>query len=226
MKGMVAAMLASAVVLAGAPDGHAQIPTAVTTSATARGTAPATRASITLQISARGQTAAAATRDTEQRQQRVRAALERAGRDVGAVRQTRFQVERNTEGAGQAAGRPFEASTSVLVPDVPVSEVGGVIDATLAAGATGIDYIWYTADSTAISRTGLLAQALASARDDATALATAAGGRLGRLLHVSTSPLEQVIESPGLRGGSLIGGFAPSEVSTTVTVYARWEIER
>jgi uncharacterized protein YggE len=226
MKGTVAAMLASALVLVSASDGHAQTPTAVSTSATAQGSAPATRASIVLQISTRGPTAVAATRENEQRQQRVRAALARTGRNVGEVRQMRFAVERESERAGQASGRPFDANTSVLVPNVPVGEVGVVIDSAQAAGATGIEFVWYAADTTAISRTQLLAQALASARDDATALATAAGGRLGRLLHVSTSPLDQVLDLPMQRGGSYVGGFTPSDVSTAVVVYARWEVER
>jgi uncharacterized protein YggE len=225
MKGIVAATLACGLLLAGARDGRAQAPSVVTTSATASGRAPATRASITLRISTHGSTAVAATRENEQRQQRVRAALARVGRDVGEVRQTRFEVDRDPDRTGQAASRPFEANTYVVVPNVTVGDVGAVIDSTLAAGATGIEFIAYSADSTAISRTQLLTQALGSARDDAAALATAAGGRLGRLLHVSTSPLDQLFDSGVQRGGSFIG-FTPSDVSAAVTVYARWEIER
>jgi uncharacterized protein YggE len=197
----------------------------VETTGTASRTAPTTRASILLDISTRGPTAIAATRESEQRQQRVAAAVARLGRPVGEVRLIQFDVQRTYQPARQSASGPFEATASLLVPDLAVGDIGLLIDAVLSAGATGINFIMYEADSLAASRSRLLAEALESARTEAAALATAAGGRLGRLLHVSASPREQVSGIRAFRGGSF-SRLTPSDVSTAVTVSARWEIER
>lgn len=88
--------------------------------------------------------------------------------------------------------------------------------------------ITFESDSVEMGRRTALAQALAKARSDAEALATAAGGSLGRLLEVSARPgflpgaqLEAVVVNA--YAGRSAPAITPPDVVVRVSVQARWE---
>ncbi len=78
-----------------------------------------------------------------------------------------------------------EAAVRLIVKDL--RQVGRLIDMALAAGATDVGNVGFESDSMDAGRRQALAQALSRARGDAVALATAAGGSLGRLLEMKTT---------------------------------------
>jgi len=97
----------------------------------------------------------------------------------------------------------------------------------LRAGATDLPSITFESDSVAIGRRLALGEALAKARSDAEALATAGAGSLGRLLEVSTqagsgyrTSLQAVSLTVAARGAPAI---TPQDVVVQVSVQARWE---
>ena len=69
-----------------------------------------------------------------------------------------------------------------------IEDVGKVIDASLAAGATNIGSVGLYASNTDAARREALQQAVAKARAEAEAAASAAGGSLGALLELTVNP--------------------------------------
>lgn len=204
-------------------------PAVITTTGSATTNLRPTSAVVMLAIEDRSPSAATAAAENAGRQQRVLAALVRIGFSPVQARVTGYSVRADMDfQTGNLRG--YQASASVSVSVSELGKLGVLIDTALAAGATGVDRITYSSDSATIVRTRMLAEAMASARRDAEALARAAGGRLGRLLDVSTSPLS--LDSP--RAFALQPGvteaafdavaFAPRDVTVDATVYARWEM--
>lgn len=97
----------------------------------------------------------------------------------------------------------------------------------IAAGATTIHEVQFESNTLQTARRHALAQALANAHQDAAALAQGAGGRLGRLLRMTTSPDAGTVPEVDLsERGYAASASAPArwrDVVVSVTVEARWE---
>jgi uncharacterized protein YggE len=127
----------------------------------------------------------------------------------------------------------YEARTTLEVTLLDIATLGRLLDAALAGGATDISGVVFESDSVPVARQTALGTALAAARADAETLARAAGGRLGSLRVVSTSP-ESVTEAIAFRamdfsGSGVEGGIARGgvpavrrDVVVAVSVVARW----
>ena len=129
----------------------------------------------------------------------------------------------------------FSARNTIRAEVRRLDDVGKVIDAAINSGATDISSIQFLASSTDQARRTALSDAVKQARNDADAMARAAGGALGRLISISSSGVSQPI---ALRGYALenavvtAGGSAammpptpinPGELSVAAMVFARWE---
>lgn len=125
----------------------------------------------------------------------------------------------------------YRASTSVRVKTATVGAVGSIVEA--ATGAEGtIDAIRYSSADMDALREAALREATLAARADAEVLAEAAGGRLGRLLLITTNQLDRQV---GVYGPVAIGlagiqesgrasvVITPEPIAVTVTVEGRWE---
>jgi uncharacterized protein YggE len=179
--------------------------------------AVADEATVSVTVESRQPTAAAAGSENARRMRAVRQALIRAGVAADSITTTAYSVEPNPERTedGQRQN-DYVAMTAVRVRTRRLELVGPVIEAALAAGASQVDAVRFSASSTARARRAALAQAVAEARGDAEEMARAAGGTLGELLELTT-------------GGSMIRSASSNTTAVSVadiqvqaTVTARW----
>jgi len=159
--------------------------------------------------------------------QSVLDSLGRAGFPRESLQTVAFGVGPNLdyEHGNKVTGYEATATVRLIVHDL--KRIGEIIDLVLRAGATDLPSITFESDSVAIGRRLALGEALAKARSDAEALATAGAGSLGRLLEVSTqagsgyrTSLQAVSLTVAARGAPAI---MPQDVVVQVSVQARWE---
>ncbi|HEV8305140.1 MAG TPA: SIMPL domain-containing protein [Gemmatimonadales bacterium] len=155
--------------------------------------------------------------------------LVRAGFPRESLKTVDFGVGPNIdyEHANKITGYDANATIRLVVRDL--TQVGRVIDLALTAGANDVPNVEFESDSLEIGRRRALREALAKARSDADALATAAGGSLGRLLDVSTvggfgfAPGARLSAVALTASASRAPAFTPRDVVVPVSVQARWE---
>src|SRR5437660_983758 len=119
---------------------------------------------------------------------RVRDTLATLGFAADSIRSVAFGVEPNYDFERGHRLINYEARTVLTVRLRELDRLGSLLDAVLAAGATTIREVQFESDTLETARRHALGQALRAAQQDADALARAAGGRLGRLLQVTTTP--------------------------------------
>jgi hypothetical protein len=125
-------------------------------------------------------------------------------------------------------GPTFSGRSVIRVELTRVDQISAVTSAALAKGAASITPPIFTSSVADSVRRVLLPRALESARRDAEALATAAGGRLGRLVDVSAPTalpnfLSEQNQQVYFNSMYFDNGPRPAPNSTiTSTVTARW----
>jgi uncharacterized protein YggE len=195
------------------------------------------RATVLVSVESRAPTAAAAAADNSQKMASVLRALRGAGLPQSDITTSMYTVGQDPRSMRVAPTLPqppieFLARNTVRANVARVGDIGKVIDAALAAGATSIASVQFSSPTTDDARRTALGMAVAEAQKDADALAKAAGGSLGRLLIMSTSgPV-------GVAGGYSDIYFAeremaaasvyptminPRDLTVTVSVFGRWE---
>lgn len=167
--------------------------------------------------------AVAAVRDTLRRLQ-LDSAVTTASYNVGPDYEPPRPVER--EGPRRIG---YAARTILRVPLGRIDQVGRVIDAGLARGATGVQGVIFESSGAEAARRAALADAAAAARRDAEALAGALGGSVGPLLSVSTAgAIDPRRMNVQMRIAGGIAGYAggtevtPNEIVVTAGVVTRW----
>ncbi len=212
--------------------GRVEPPAEIVVSGHADATIPADRAMLRIAVETRGETAAAAGAENARIQQAVLAALRAAGVEAERMATAGYTVAMNyrPDGPGRSPLQDgYIARNSVHVQLSALDRVGPVIDTALAAGANRIDGVFFTASQTDSARRSALEQAIASARQDATTMARAAGGSLGRLLELSTEfPSRSPYTRQVAAGGTMQAretSITPREVHVNAFVVARWEFQ-
>lgn len=126
-------------------------------------------------------------------------------------------------------GGPTFSGRSVIRVDLPrVEQISAVTSAALAKGAASITPPVFTSSGSDSLRRVLLPRALDAARRDAEAIAAASGGRLGRLLDVSTTQSPQAVfgeQNQQVYFNSMYFDSGPRPAPTsavTTAVTARW----
>lgn len=121
----------------------------------------------------------------------------------------------------------YAARTVVRVRIAKLDQIGRVIDAALAKGATGIEGIQFESSAADEARRQSLAEASIIARRDAEALAAALGGSIGSLISASTVGVDDprrmnvmMRVAGGMAGGTQI---RPDEIVITSGVVTKWE---
>lgn len=136
-----------------------------------------------------------------------------------------YRADRRPEPSG------FTANTSIRAEVRRLESLGRVIDAAIAAGATGISGVQYFASNTDEARRSAMAEAVREARTDADVLARAAGGSLGRLIALNSAGVNQPFPRElGMAGGNVavrgVGAptnMVPGELTVVAMVSGRWE---
>lgn len=135
-------------------------------------------------------------------------------------------------GCTQVFDTTYRIRESIEVRIRDLSKIGAVIDVALARGITDISPIRFSATDVRVARADALREATLRAREQAEVIAAAGGGRIGRVISLSTQT-DYADRSSGLYGVVVTGASeaasgtevtAPS-VSVTVTVYGRWRFD-
>lgn len=191
------------------------------------------RATVLVSVETRAPTAAAASSANAAKMTSVLQGLRNAGLAQTDIATMGFNVGQDPRSMRVAPNLPqppieFLARNMVRATVRRVEDVGKIIDAALAGGATSIASVQMTSQNTEEARRTALAQAVTQAQRDAEVLARAAGGSLGRLLSMSSSPSSfPYSESYGIERDMLASSYAPPimsrDIMLSVTAFGRWE---
>lgn len=136
-----------------------------------------------------GPDAASAGRDNAARMASLRQALERQGiaaRDIATTGYSIRSEVRPSDRTPKERPAGFVARNGIRVTAHALDRVGAMIDAALAGGANQVDEVSFRLADDSALRQQALARAVEHARMKAQTMATAAGGRLGPLLELSS----------------------------------------
>jgi uncharacterized protein YggE len=186
------------------------------------------RAMLTVAVESQAPSAAKAGTDNAARQTRVIDAVKAAGVAAAQIRTSGYNVfPEYAQGDGRAPRiTGYRAHNSVVIEVRDIAAVGKIIDAALAAGANNIGSMSLFASNSDGARKEALQKAVAKARTEAEAVASAAGGSLGSLLELSIEPYG--MPQPLMRqavGNMAMADATPietGELTVNAMVRARW----
>ena len=189
------------------------------------------RATVMINVTTKAASAAGAAAENARVQTRVMDTLRAIGVGNSATTAS-YNVGPNYEDVPQPRTGPrqsgYAARTAIRVRVADLRELGRVIDASLARGATGVDGVFFEASTEDSARREATAEAAATARADAEALARSMGGSLGPMVSATTSfagmdprRMMRTASNNGWVGGASTQ-IAPSEIVISATILARW----
>ncbi len=123
----------------------------------------------------------------------------------------------------------YVARNMVRVQVKDIERIGNYIDVTIAAGANGVNSLDFSTSKEAEFRRTALRTAMQRACEDASAMAEAAGGRLGTLIQAGSSDMSSRPPQPmyAARSQMAVAGestpISAGEMTVTVTVQTRWQ---
>lgn len=221
--------------LAAVPASFAQAPTVpppqVITIATGEATVIPDRATLTLAVETRAQTASAAGAANARLQQSVIAAIVGKGVRGEQISTTGYNLYPNERHSpeGQRTLLGYIARNSIVVNLERIDQVGPVIDAGLGAGANVVSNLQFYSSKYEDVRRTAMQDAVRKAKADAEVLAVAAGGSLGAVLEVQTSdgygprPMYDMAAMSG-RAAAQDTPIVAGEQKVTVSVTTRWAL--
>lgn len=189
------------------------------------------RALLEVSVQTHASTAAAAGNENAQKQQAVIDALKKVGFGADQLSTVNYNLNPDMQydpKTQQSRVSGYSATNTVRVEVRDIAMVGKAIDAALAAGANMITSLSFYASNSDTARRSALAMAVARARDDADAVARAAGGTVGPLLEISTAD----VRPPVVYGArmdlaqqsmaKIATPIEPGEQTINATVTVRW----
>jgi uncharacterized protein len=185
------------------------------------------RAIVRVGVETHARTAADASARNARTVQKVVDTLRTLGYRVDSLRTVGFGVGPNYSYDDGRKLVDYQATATIRVSVTKLDRLGLTLDAVLGAGATDVSNVMFESDREREGRRMALEKALTAAREDATALARAAGGRLGRLLEATTQPRFGPMATAEFGNAAIRAGNAalpPQDVVVTVMVQARWEL--
>jgi uncharacterized protein YggE len=186
------------------------------------------RATILIGLRSRAGTAAQAGADNARRQRAVLDTLRALGLQSDQLSTMNYAVSPEMQYAPNGDSPPRVTGytvTNIVRADVrKLDDVGRVIDAALAKGANEISGLQFFSSKADSVRRVALSRAVANARADADALASAAGGSLGSLIELASTeqagrPVRELMAPMASAKGTPIEA---GEQSFMVSVTARW----
>jgi uncharacterized protein len=190
------------------------------------------RATVLITVETRGATAAAAGADNATRQKATMDALRALGLQKNQLSTAGYNVQPEYN---YSSGQPprvtdYVARNTVRAELQQIDQVGRAIDAALGAGATSISSVQFWATDADSARRAALTAAVTQAREDADAMAHAAGGTLGQLLELS-STATMPTPRPLPMARAMVAGVAsspptdiePGILTTNADVSGRWQ---
>ena len=214
----------------------AQIPvmSSISTSGTGEAKVAPDRAAVMVNVQTRAATAAAAAAENARRTAAVLEALGKLGLPKAQLSTEGYTVypETRYDQTGQAPRvTGYVVTNTVRAETHRPEQAGAIVDAALGAGANMINGLSFYASSIDAPRRQAIAEAVASARADAEAMARAAGGTLGTLIELSTQgptvpprPMYDLgVMARKAEAAAVPTPVNPGEQSISVYVSARWQ---
>ena len=153
--------------------------------------------------------------------------LRAAGATEKQITNGGYSLGQDYESGDRRRPRGFVARNTLRIEVPEVANVGRMLDAALAGGASEIAPIQFIGPDMASARSQALRAAMLDARRDAEALADAAGGSLGKLLSVTTGPSQPRFGSFEATGAVLASAaptvIRPNDVTVSAFASVRWE---
>lgn len=190
------------------------------------------RATIMIAVETRAKTAAEAGQANARKLKAVQDTLIRLGVLRDQIATVHYSVSpewRYVERSQRLVG--YVAQNMLRIQIRKLEQVGQLIDASLAAGATNINSVEFTSSMVDSARRAAITAAVAQARADAEAMARAAGGSLGQLIELTTQDMGprpmmmgQMRSMAASREADQVETpITPGEQTISATVFARWQ---
>ncbi len=188
------------------------------------------RATISISVQTKAPTAAAAAADNATKQSAVLSSLRALGLTNEQLSTTGYNVspEYRYDPNRAPTLTGYTVTNTVLADIHDLKQIGKILDTALASGSNMISSLDFYASNTDSARHEALAAAVAKARSDAEVAATAAGGSLGALMHISVGggnspPQPRPMYAAKVRMESAPETqINPGQQSLTVSVSADW----
>jgi uncharacterized protein len=221
-----------------APSARAQQPSAtppalVTTTATGEERIVPDRARLSIGVQTQAATAADASARNARLQRLVMDTLRALGIPQDRISTSGYNVypeQTYDQQTRRSRITGYNVQNTVIVDLPRVDQVGPALDAVLAKGANLVSSLAFYSSDAEGARRRALANAVQRARQDAEAMARAAGGQLGGLVELSTGfqerPRPVELQMARVAGAAADAATPISEGTQTIlaTVTARWTI--
>jgi uncharacterized protein len=191
---------------------------------------------VTIGVTNPAQNAVDATSENARRFESIIGALRSFGLTDRQLLTSRYNLTQNFEYPKNGQPKPsgFVARSTIRAEVHRLDDLGKIIDASIASGATEVSGVQFLATNTDEARRTAMTEAVRQARADADAMARAAGGSLGRLIALNSGGISQPIYNAGgnvvfATGAVLTSGgpppttIAPGDLVVTAMVFGRWE---
>jgi uncharacterized protein len=186
------------------------------------------RAVLNVSVETRSPSAASAASDNSARLIKTIASLRSTGVDSAQITTAGYSITQDYDNKNRPSG--FIARNGLRVEVMRIADIGRLIDASLAGGATQINQVQFIRSDTKDAHQSALALAVADARRDAETLAQAAGGTLGRLIYLTSGfstpafgrdvQLSSVVVTGGLAQTTPI---VPGDLIISAIASGRWQ---
>jgi uncharacterized protein YggE len=190
---------------------------------------------VTIGVTNPAQNAVDAASENARRFESILGALHSFGLNDRQLLTSRYNLTQNFEYPKNGQPKPsgFVARSTIRAEVHRLEDLGKIIDASIASGATEVSGVQFLASNTDEARRTAMTEAVRQARADADAMARAAGGTLGRLIALNSGGISQPIYNAGVNafvtGAALLSGgappttIAPGDLIVTAQVFGRWE---
>jgi uncharacterized protein len=190
---------------------------------------------VTIGVTNPAQNAVDAAAENARRFESIMALLHSFGLNDRQLLTSRYNLTQSFEYPKNGQPKPsgFVARSTIRAEVHRLEDLGKIIDATIASGATEVSGVQFLASNTDEARRTAMTEAVRQARADADAMARAAGGSLGRVIALNSGGISQPVYTAGgnilATGASLMSGgnpptsIAPGDVVVTALVFGRWE---
>jgi uncharacterized protein YggE len=194
---------------------------------------------VTIGVTNQASNAVEAASENSKRFDAILAALRSYGLTDRDLLTSRYNLEQNYEYQKNQVPKlsGFTARSTIRAEVRRLADLGSIIDASVARGATNILGVQFLATNTDDARRSAMTEAVRQAKLDADAMARAARGSLGRLLSLNSGGVSQpiairgasnqlegmVVTSAQAGGGPPPTTIAPGELIVSAQVFGRWE---
>lgn len=190
---------------------------------------------VTIGVTNPAQNAVDAASENARRFEAIMGALHSFGLNDRQLLTSRYNLTQNFEYPKNGQPKPsgFVARSTIRAEVHRLEDLGKIIDASIASGATEVSGVQFLATNTDEARRTAMTEAVRQARADADAMARAAGGSLGRLIALNSGWISQPIynarQNVQLEGAVLTSAGAsatsivPGDLIITAQVFGRWE---